>query len=92
MLYFKEHLPEGCTIVTPQQALECIQSYAYLILTSLLIYSRYINRFSDEIEQMRSELRKGRPKPAKLVSLEMICEKDENDFRSGTFCKSSFER
>ena len=50
--------------------------------TSNLIF-RYVNRNEEEMEQLKSQHRKGRPKPVKLEKLEMIQSQDRAEYESG---------
>lgn len=43
----------------------------------------YINRNDDEMEDLKQQLRKDRPKPAKLGMLQLLKEKDIKEYRDG---------
>ncbi|KAJ3077666.1 hypothetical protein HK102_005049 [Quaeritorhiza haematococci] len=71
ILYFKFAVSEDLTVATMDDVHEVVKMY--------------IERNDDEITTLKSQLRKGRPKPPKLEMLEQIKANDQRDYENGTF-------
>ncbi|KAJ3397764.1 hypothetical protein HDV05_002877, partial [Chytridiales sp. JEL 0842] len=69
LLFFKFALPPHLPTATTPLMHELIQLY--------------ISRNDDDIQTLQSQIRPGRPKPTKLLNLEMLKQADQHEYETG---------
>lgn len=85
--HFQQNLPEELAPLSDSDMMELVQKYASLSRSPyagpLTGMARYVYRSAPELEQLRSERRKGRPPTKREEALAQRTELDEKEFKTG---------
>lgn len=69
LMFFKQFLNEGGLVLSVIELHNAIKSY--------------INRYANEILELKNQIRPNRPKPSRIEKLELVKSGDESEYKTG---------